>query len=1271
MPRIVLLFASAVVLLTHVDGLAQSNYDAQWIWYDEGNPAESAPTGKVWFRHMVRSDSPSTGAARIVCDDPFVLWVNGRRIGEGQGGKLYRFNLSGIVGRGPNVVAVEADNKGGRAGLFIDGEVRTQGGHSIPFDTGPAWRATRTPPKGDAWTKAGYDVSAWKPVKVIGPHANSPWNQIELRDTYLDRFQVAEGFQLQRVAEPDLVGSIVAITWGNRGRLIASRERGPILSVIDSDGDGRYDRVVEYSNQVTNCQGLCMVFDDLYAVGDGPQGTGVYRLPDRNHDDRADEVVHILSHKGGMGEHGPHDVIYGPDGWLYHNMGNHAWVTAQPEPTTPVRKSYEGYLLQPKFEDARGHARGIPVPGGTIWRFTPDGKKWWLETAGFRNEYDFAFDEAGNVFSFDSDMEWDVGMPWYRPVRVTHCVPGAEFGWRSGAAKWPAYYFDSLPGTVAIGRGSPTGVVFYNHRQFPQKYHGAFLICDWSMGRIMAVFLKPDGATFTGNFENLVTGNPLNVSDIEVARDGSVVFSTGGRNTEGGIYRVSYSASAEAQAPSNSPAASADDVDDLLDLPQLQAAWAREIAAEVKQKAGDDWEKILTRTASTGSPAHRIRALTLLSQLGPKPPTELLLDVSRNDDPQVRAFSTFLLGDRDGSEVQSRLVELLSDEHPAVRRRACEALVRSGLQAPAEKVIALLSDEDSWIRFAARHLLERLPIEAWREQVLSSSQPHVVTHGLLALYRLPEAFDGERALRLSWELLSGQRGALDRQQKLDVLRMIQLALLDGARAEVVGDIAEKLLAEFPTGDADYDAESARILAAVQHRGATAKFVAQLASAETQAQQIHYALCLRYLKVGWNTELKQRLLEWYEGTRDWEGGASFVPYLANIVGATLEVFRPDERKQFLLQWKERPFSAGLLLRYSGPRDVADYDEVIGLILEETREAADRGHRQLVSMAFRALGHSDAPEARETLRRFYDTNADQRGELARAMAENPKPGDAPYFLRTLRFADPTTAQLSLSALQKLRYKPQNPDEIREVILAGLKLGNNGGLAAVRLLQRWTGSRHQAGRDIAAALVHYQQWYAKRFPDAPPAELPKVDAEKTKYTYQQLMDMIERRQAWRQGDVARGRKVFQKANCIKCHRFGNEGENVGPDLTSLRRRFQRKEVIESLLFPSQVISDQYRMVTVVTNEGLVHNGMPIPDTSNNDKLVLLLQDATRLEIPRSKIALVKKSNTSVMPVGVLKELSPEEIVDLFAFLETSIQNEPTPPNGGSKPAAGAGQE
>ena len=66
------------------------------------------------------------------------------------------------------------------------------------------------------------------------------------------------------------------------------------------------------------------------------------------------------------------------------------------------------------------------APGGWICRTDPDGKHWELLCAGFRNQYDIAFNPDGELFTYDADMEWDTGTPWYRPTRVNHCVLGGR-----------------------------------------------------------------------------------------------------------------------------------------------------------------------------------------------------------------------------------------------------------------------------------------------------------------------------------------------------------------------------------------------------------------------------------------------------------------------------------------------------------------------------------------------------------------------------------------------------------------------------------------------------------------------------------------------------------------------------------------------------------------------------------------------------------------------------------------------------------------------------
>jgi putative heme-binding domain-containing protein len=119
-------------------------------------------------------------------------------------------------------------------------------------------------------------------------------------------------------------------------------------------------------------------------------------------------------------------------------------------------------------------------------------------------------------------------------------VSGGDYGFREGTGKFPRYYPDSLPSAVDTGIGSPTGVKFGTGAKFPPKYQRALYAMDWSYGRILAVHLQPNGATYTGTFENFVVGKPLNVTDLEIGQDGAMYFTTGGRGTQSGLYRVTH-----------------------------------------------------------------------------------------------------------------------------------------------------------------------------------------------------------------------------------------------------------------------------------------------------------------------------------------------------------------------------------------------------------------------------------------------------------------------------------------------------------------------------------------------------------------------------------------------------------------------------------------------------------------------------------------------------------------------------------------------------------
>ncbi len=258
-------------------------------------------------------------------------------------------------------------------------------------------------------------------------------------------------FHIEWVIDAEETGSLICMAFNEHGEIIASRENGPLVIIRDEDKDGLVEAVSVYCDKLKNCQGLLAVGGKMYAVGQGPEGAALYRLSDEDHDGKVENIEAILKFAGEMGEHGPHALALGPDGMLYLLVGNFSRTSRELAPTSPYHDVYEGDLVTPRYEDASGHAVGIKAPGGRILRTDLAGKTVELVAGGLQNPYDLAFNAEGELFTCDSDMEWDSGMPWYRPTRVNHVIPGAEFGWRSGWAKWPDYFVDSLPPALEMG----------------------------------------------------------------------------------------------------------------------------------------------------------------------------------------------------------------------------------------------------------------------------------------------------------------------------------------------------------------------------------------------------------------------------------------------------------------------------------------------------------------------------------------------------------------------------------------------------------------------------------------------------------------------------------------------------------------------------------------------------------------------------------------------------------------------------------------------------
>lgn len=396
-------------------------------------------------------------------------------------------------------------------------------------------------------------------LSLIALACNQPTEQ--LSNPKIDKLKLPPGFKAEHLYSPEEheQGSWVAMTFDHKGRMLTSDQYGAIYRIeLPAVGDTAKVKVekliigseADRSADTTTlkigmgfAQGLLYAFNSLYVMVNHnsdknfDKNTGLYRLQDTDGDDQFDKITLLKSFSGEPGEHGPHSIVLSPDKKsIYISAGNH--VDVPKFDTYRLPPVWQEDNLFPQIKDPRGHANNRQAPGGWIAHIDSLGEKWELVGAGFRNEFDIAFNDAGDLFTYDSDMEWDFGMPWYRPTRICHVTSGSEFGWRTGNGKWSPSYPDNLPAVINIGQGSPTNFMNGSSAKFPAKYRNALFAFDWSFGIIYAIHLTPKGASYTADAEEFLSGSPLSLTDGGIGPDGAMYFLTGGRRLESDLYRI-------------------------------------------------------------------------------------------------------------------------------------------------------------------------------------------------------------------------------------------------------------------------------------------------------------------------------------------------------------------------------------------------------------------------------------------------------------------------------------------------------------------------------------------------------------------------------------------------------------------------------------------------------------------------------------------------------------------------------------------------------------
>jgi len=1048
-------------------------------------------------------------------------------------------------------------------------------------------------------------------------------------------------FVVEQVLDGPTTGSLLALGFNEFGHAIAAREQGGLLLIHDSNGDGLVDQVRVATDQIKDCRGLLCLNGEVFATGKGPDGLALYRLTDQDRDVRFEQLRAVLKFEGHGGRYGPHGVALGADGFLYVAVGCQARPAREVGRDSPYRDYYEGDLIQPRYEDPDAEMAQVKAPAGMILRVSPDGEQLQAVAGGLHDAADLAFDELGELFTQDSEAAADAGLPWFRQAAVYHVLPGAEYGWRSGSAKWPEHFVDRLPPTLETGRGVATGMVFYNHYVFPEEYQNSLFIANWTQGRISALKLKPNGGSYTATSELFVDDPELHVTDMAVGPDGALYFVTGDQGMAGGLYRIRWTGPLPPGAKDWGTGLSA-----VIRQPQLAAAWSRQKIAATKTELGADWGPSIVGVAHSGANPwrYRTRALDLLQLYGPTPATEQLTPLAGAQNEQVRAKAVEVMGLHADDEIREALIGLLSDSDRIVCRRACEALVRSGQKTPPDELTELLKSDDRFTAWSARRLLEQIPADQWRDRLLASDHHRLVIQaGLALLVSQPSPENARRVLdRLT--VLAG--GFTTDRDFIDMLRVMQVALIRGEIApDGAPELAQLLTEEFPSSHRLMNRELMRLLTYLRVSSILDRYLEYLAAADVQqADKLMVALHLPLLKDNWNVGRRIQVIEFLDAAQSQHGGSSRAGYVTRAARNFAKSLSEEELKAILSEGDRWPHAAVALL-YGLPQQLdADTLSTLKQLDERLLARHDAETNRLKVGLVAVMARSGDEESLAYLRGLWDRDPERRPALAMGLAQSPTPDNWNYLVRSLPIVEGDVAQEIPQKLKTMKLAPEEPEYYRQVILHGLELGAPGADDAMALLQHWTGKQQVADGDWRARLGAWQQWFARTWPDHPQAG-PPAQREGRVWKYEELLRQIAN-DLDEQGSVQNGAAIFQSALCADCHRCGDRGAGRAPDLTGVGRRLMRKEIVKSLLYPAEMIALPYLSKTVVTTKGRILSGRISP-IAEPGKTAIVQPDGQRVAVPDAEVEESRTSLVSDMPEGLLEPLTAKQIQDLFTFL------------------------
>lgn len=1030
------------------------------------------------------------------------------------------------------------------------------------------------------------------------------------------RFYVAETFRLHagvpdNRGRPWLEDELAARTVADRLAMYkkykyfdqAGKEQDRVRLVWDADGDGKCDKATIFSDGFKNPEdGLG---SGLLARGGKVWYTNIphlWLLEDKDGDGKA-EMKKSLSYGYGVHTafigHDLHGLRFGPDGKLYFTVGDRG---------AHVEKDCKVLVSAPDM--------------GSVFRCDPDGANLEIFHTGLRNPQELAFNEVGDLFTGDNNADGGDKARW------VHLVEGGDSGWRIGyqysksLGPWnaeklwhtqhPGQAGHHLPPLAHIGNG-PSGLTYHpGVALIPEKYQKHFFLVDFRGGSggsgIHAFSLDPNGASYKPKGVHNFVWSVL-ATDCEFGPDGGFYVldwvEGWGLTGKGRIYKVH-----EAERDKD-PA--------ILEVKQLLAAGMdkrdnEEVAKllghadqRVRQEAQfelarrKEWDFFI-KTAQKGNGLARLHAIWGMGQVGFEGERALTFaHLLKDEEPEVRAQVAKVIGDHaamekspfQSEEVRAALEANLKDKEARVRYFSARALGKIGDAKSMPAVLDLLRENkgiDPYLRHAGMTALAGMKDAKVLEKAAIDPDVSVRHATLLALRRLKDAGITRFLNDVEPYLVAEAARAINDEPIVE--GMPQLAALavkpgvnwNGMPGEVRDPILVRALnAHFRLGQKE-NAEALALFAASERHPESMR-VAALEMLQDWAKPHQ-----RDRVVGLFRPLKNRPGD--------DAGLAVRSHLAGIMVGSDKVRSEGAKAAAKYGIKE----VGPLLREL----VADAKKPAGVRIDTLK-------------ALEALKDKGLQESALLVTKEEDPRL--RSEGRRILLSNLKPELAVSQIGEILAAGHyIERQGALALLPKL--KTDLADKLLGTLLADLAKGKVPVEIQLDVLEA---ARQRGTPDLKKKLADHE------------ARLDKKD------------HLAKYRETLVGGDAETGRRVFFEKtdlSCVRCHKVGGVGGEVGPDLKDVGAKFKRDYLLESLVDPNKQIAKGFETVVLNLTDGTIKSG--VLKSEDKKEVRIITPEGLQLVIAADDIE-SKARGPSAMPADLHTKMTLRELRDLVEYLAT----------------------